>query len=92
MHLFLDGRDVPPKSAQASLKTLEETYHAKVVSMMGRYYAMDRDRRWDRTEKAYRLLTEGKAEYVAKTAQEALAMAYQRGETDEFVNPTLILK
>jgi 2,3-bisphosphoglycerate-independent phosphoglycerate mutase len=90
IHVFLDGRDTPPKSAQRSLKILEETYHAKIVSLIGRYYAMDRDKRWDRTQKAYELLVEGKANYIAATASEGLEAAYKRGETDEFVQATVI--
>lgn len=94
IHPFLDGRDTPPKSAARSLqklealcKTLEE---CEIGSISGRYYAMDRDKRYERTEKVYRLLTEGRAEYYASTAEEALEKAYLRGETDEFVSPTII--
>lgn len=94
VHAFLDGRDTPPKSAMQSLDALEK--HCKtlgcgrIASLVGRYYAMDRDKRWDRTARAYELLTEGKANYHAISAGIALNMAYERGETDEFVNPTLI--
>lgn len=91
VHAFLDGRDTPPKSAASSLKYLEETCKAQIASVVGRYYAMDRDKRWDRIQKAYELLTEGKADYVAKTAQEAVLAAYDRGETDEFVKPAIIV-
>ena len=93
-HAFLDGRDTPPQSALASLKALDEHYNqcpgGKIVSIIGRYYAMDRDRRWERTQIAYDLLTQGKTDYRANTAEEALQMAYDRGETDEFVKPTLV--
>jgi 2,3-bisphosphoglycerate-independent phosphoglycerate mutase len=91
IHAFLDGRDTPPKSAVKSLEYLENTCKAQIASIVGRYYAMDRDQRWDRIQKTYELLTEGKAEYVANTAQEAILAAYNRGETDEFVKPTRIL-
>jgi 2,3-bisphosphoglycerate-independent phosphoglycerate mutase len=91
IHAFLDGRDTPPKSAQNSLDILEKEYHAQIASIVGRYYAMDRDKRWDRVEKAYDLLTGENAAYTAQTAHEALDAAYARGETDEFVQPTYIL-
>ena len=93
-HAFLDGRDVPPKSARQSLETIEALYErvgqGQIASLMGRYFAMDRDKRWDRTEKAYDLLTGGTASYSALTAVDALEAAYARGETDEFVKPTLV--
>ncbi len=93
-HALLDGRDTPPKSAMKSLKMLDAHYKkhpgGKIVSIIGRYYAMDRDRRWERTQIAYDLFTEGKADYRATSAEEALQMAYDRGETDEFVKPTII--
>ena len=95
-HAILDGRDVPPKSAESSLKKLtqlsEQLQCGHVVSMTGRYYAMDRDKRWERTEKAYDLLTAGLASYQANDAMEGLQAAYQRGESDEFVKPTVIGK
>lgn len=90
IHAFLDGRDTPPKSAAKSIESLEKDYQAKIVSIMGRYYAMDRDKRWDRVQIAYELLTEGKADYLAETVEEGLNAAYQRGETDEFVKSTCI--
>ncbi|MES2142633.1 MAG: 2,3-bisphosphoglycerate-independent phosphoglycerate mutase [Pseudomonadota bacterium] len=96
IHAFLDGRDTAPKSAQTSIIALEakckELGVGKIVSIMGRYYAMDRDKRWERTKVAYDCLTSGKAEYNAKTALEGLQQAYDRGETDEFVKPTCIHK
>lgn len=95
IHAILDGRDTPPSSAQTSIDALENLLTAqkcgKIISIIGRYYAMDRDKRWDRTEKAYHLLTTGKAEYQYASAHEALLAAYARGETDEFVNPTHII-
>jgi len=93
-HALLDGRDTPPKSALSSLNMLDAHYKkypgGKIASIIGRYYAMDRDRRWERTQLAYDLLTQGKADYRAATASAALQMAYDRGETDEFVKPSLI--
>lgn len=94
IHAFLDGRDTPPRSAEASLKALDEYCHqlhcGKIISIIGRYYAMDRDKRWDRTQEAYDLLTLGKAAYQATDAISALQLAYARGENDEFVKATRI--
>jgi len=94
IHAFLDGRDTPPKSAIASIERLEAKLHTlssgKIVSLSGRYYAMDRDKRWERTERAFRLITEGHADYYAESAKAGLEMAYARGESDEFVLPTAI--
>lgn len=95
LHAILDGRDTPPKSAHASLTQLENLYHeldcGQIASIIGRYYAMDRDKRWERIELAYNLLTQGAASYQAKTATEGLDYAYSQGQTDEFVEPTAIL-
>ena len=94
LHPFLDGRDTPPKSAGSYLKNLEEKCQqlgfGKIVSVIGRYYAMDRDKRWERTEAAYNCLSLGKAAYSATSALQALQLAYARGESDEFVSPTTI--
>lgn len=94
LHAFLDGRDVPPKSALASLQRINKLYKSlpggKIISIVGRYYAMDRDKRWSRTEQAYNLLTQGKCEFHAANAEQALSLAYEREETDEFVRPTSI--
>lgn len=94
VHAFLDGRDVPPACAERYLRELEAECAARgvgaVASISGRYYAMDRDKRWERTALAYRALVGGEGE-TAPSAQEALAAAYARGETDEFVRPTVIL-
>lgn len=94
LHAFLDGRDTPPKSALASIEAAEAKFkilgRGRFASLCGRYYAMDRDNRWDRTQQAYDLLTSGRAKFVADSAVAGLAMAYERGETDEFVKPTLI--
>jgi 2,3-bisphosphoglycerate-independent phosphoglycerate mutase len=94
LHAFLDGRDCPPRSAKASLEKTHQLCKAsgvaKIASVIGRFYAMDRDNRWERTSQAYRLITEGVADYCAKTPMDALDNAYARGENDEFVSATCI--
>ena len=94
VHAFLDGRDTPPKSAEASLAALDRKLASlgagRIASICGRYYAMDRDHRWERVQSAYDLLTQGTAEYRARTAVEGLRAAYARGESDEFVKATAI--
>jgi 2,3-bisphosphoglycerate-independent phosphoglycerate mutase len=94
LHAFLDGRDTPPQSALPSLQKIDQLYstlgHGKIASLVGRYYAMDRDKRWDRTQKAFELLTLGNATYHAPTAEEGLQTAYSYGEKDEFVKPISI--
>lgn len=94
LHAFLDGRDTPPRSALASIQQIESLFSelklGKIASICGRYYAMDRDNRWDRIEKAYNLLTEANTEFKTNNAIEALSNAYQRQENDEFVQPTWI--
>ncbi len=93
-HLWLDGRDVPPTSAMSSLEFLAEALNrtglGRVASLSGRYYAMDRDNRWDRTEMAYYAMVQGQGR-TARSALEALDDAYRHGETDEFVIPTVIV-
>jgi len=94
VHAFLDGRDVPPKSALTYIADAEKKMNelgGEFATISGRYYAMDRDNRWDRVEKAYDAMTKGKG-IEAKNATIALEKAYQRGETDEFVSPTVILR
>ncbi len=95
IHAFLDGRDTPPKSAAASLRLMEEVFVevglGRFATITGRYYSMDRDRRWNRIEKSYRAIIEGVAEYQADSAMAALEMAYARGESDEFVVPTVVV-
>lgn len=95
LHAFLDGRDTPPRSAKASLEKIQahfaETKSGQIASVIGRYFAMDRDKRWDRVQQAYDLLTQGKADFQASDALQALSMAYQRDENDEFVKATAIL-
>ncbi len=94
VHAFLDGRDVPPRSAGPSITRLEEALsgdaRAGIASVSGRYYAMDRDQRWERTHQAWNAIVEAQAEYRLETASEALEQAYERGEDDEFVLPTVI--
>jgi len=94
LHAFLDGRDTPPRSAESSLKAFEDKFatlgKGRVASIIGRYYAMDRDNRWDRVEQAYNLLVEAKGEFQANTAVAALEAAYARDENDEFVKATVI--
>lgn len=94
LHAFLDGRDTPPQSALASLQALQalcdELGVGQIASICGRYYAMDRDQRWDRVQLTYDMLTQGKAEHAAINVEQALEMAYFREETDEFVLPTVI--
>jgi 2,3-bisphosphoglycerate-independent phosphoglycerate mutase len=91
VHAFLDGRDVPPQSAGPQLAALEAALPegARIATVSGRFYAMDRDKRWDRVEKAVVALVRGEG-LGAPTAAEAIADAYARDETDEFVTPTVI--
>jgi 2,3-bisphosphoglycerate-independent phosphoglycerate mutase len=94
LHAFLDGRDTPPRSAAPSLQRLQDKCVAlncgRVASIVGRYYAMDRDNRWERVQPAYDMLTQGKALFNAPTAVEGLQQAYARDENDEFVKTTVI--
>lgn len=90
LHAFLDGRDTPPQSALASIERVERRFPGCTASIAGRYYAMDRDQRWERSERAYNLLQRGEAPFHFATAADALRAAYGRGETDEFVQPTAI--
>ncbi|MCV6605319.1 MAG: 2,3-bisphosphoglycerate-independent phosphoglycerate mutase, partial [Porticoccaceae bacterium] len=94
VHAFLDGRDCPPRSALPSLEKtdarLAQLGVGQIASLCGRYYAMDRDSRWDRVQSAYDLLTLGKAEFSANSATAGLQAAYQREENDEFVQATTI--
>jgi len=94
LHAFLDGRDTPPRSAHDSLQKAQEKFEAlgngQIASIVGRYYAMDRDQRWDRVEQAYNLMVSGEAEYKYQSATQALAAAYERNENDEFVKASII--
>ncbi|WP_028695695.1 2,3-bisphosphoglycerate-independent phosphoglycerate mutase [Pseudomonas cremoricolorata] len=94
LHAFLDGRDTPPRSAQASLELLDSTFaklgKGRIASLIGRYFAMDRDNRWDRVSAAYDLIVDSVADYSAATAVAGLEAAYARDESDEFVKATRI--
>lgn len=94
VHAFLDGRDTPPRSAESSIARLMQVCdtlgNARLATLAGRYYAMDRDQRWERTESVYDMLTLGTAEHKASDALAGLSAAYARGENDEFVAPTRI--
>ena len=93
LHLFTDGRDSPPSAAMTYIQQLQTTISREgiglIASVMGRYYAMDRDFRWDRTAKAYYCLTAGQGK-TAPSVELAVKSAYATGETDEFISPTLI--
>lgn len=94
LHAFLDGRDTPPRSAEPSLRKAREAFEnfgcGRIASVCGRYYAMDRDQRWDRIRRAYDLLTLGVAAHCELDAVAALHAAYARDEGDEFVQPTRV--
>ena len=94
VHAFLDGRDTPPRSAEASIRRLQSlldgTQDARLATISGRYYAMDRDQRWDRVEKAWRAIVRSDATHQADSGLGALNAAYERGENDEFVVPTVV--
>ena len=94
LHAFLDGRDVPPRSALPSLNKLQnhinESGAGGIASIIGRYYAMDRDNRWERVLPAYNLIVDGEAAFTAESPQAALEAAYNRDETDEFVQATAV--
>ena len=94
LHAFLDGRDTPPQSAEASLEKADAVFAeigcGKTATIIGRYFAMDRDKRWDRVTKAYDLITQGKGEATADSAVAGLKASYEAGKNDEFVPPTVI--
>lgn len=95
IHVFTDGRDTPPMSALSYISRLQEAIRQSkvghIATVCGRYYAMDRDKRWSRLEKAYNLLTQNVGHKV-ETPLSAVSSAYRRGETDEFVSPTVVLE
>lgn len=95
LHAFLDGRDTAPKSAEKSITDMQTVFDeqgsGRFASVVGRYYAMDRDSRWDRVKSSYDAMAEGQSNFTAATALEALEQAYQRDETDEFVQATTII-
>jgi 2,3-bisphosphoglycerate-independent phosphoglycerate mutase len=94
VHAFLDGRDTPPRSAESSIRRMQEVVDgipgAAIHTVTGRYYAMDRDQRWNRVERAYQAIALGRSDISAQSALDALHQAYERGENDEFVQPSLI--
>lgn len=94
VHAFLDGRDTLPKSALSSIQKLQRavahTPHAAIATVMGRFYAMDRDKRWERTLSAYEAIVQAKTSRQSNSAEQALLSAYDSGLTDEFVLPTLV--
>ncbi|OEF05018.1 2,3-bisphosphoglycerate-independent phosphoglycerate mutase [Vibrio genomosp. F10] len=94
LHCFLDGRDTPPRSAENSLKRFDELFaklgKGRIASLVGRYYAMDRDNNWERVQVAYDLLTQAKSEFTFDSAVTGLEAAYARGENDEFVKATTL--
>jgi len=93
LHLFTDGRDSPPTAAKTYISNLQKVIEKEkigtIATIMGRYWPMDRDRRWDRTEKAYLALTRGEG-HLVKTPQEAIDSSYAIGITDEFIEPSCI--
>jgi 2,3-bisphosphoglycerate-independent phosphoglycerate mutase len=94
LHGFLDGRDTPPRSALDPIKQAEASFAeagvGQVATLVGRYFAMDRDNRWDRVQQAYDLIIDGKAQYTVDSAVEGLEQAYARDENDEFVKATKV--
>ena len=94
LHAFTDGRDTLPTSGAGYLKTVEEWMAdagaGRIGSVVGRYYAMDRDKRWDRVQIAYDLLVHGRAEHEAESGEAAARDAYERDQTDEFIKPVLV--
>jgi 2,3-bisphosphoglycerate-independent phosphoglycerate mutase len=94
LHAFTDGRDTSPTSGAGFLETvqgwMEQAGAGRIGSVVGRYYAMDRDRRWDRVQRAYDLLVHGRAEHHADSAAQAARDAYERDETDEFITPVTV--
>jgi 2,3-bisphosphoglycerate-independent phosphoglycerate mutase len=94
LHAFLDGRDTPPRSAEKSIKITEaillDLGVGEIASISGRFYAMDRDRRWERTKEVYDMLTNETPNYVADSALKALSNSYKYTDSDEFVLPTKI--
>ena len=94
VHAILDGRDTPPRSALPSIQKmqdcLDQYQNAAFATLCGRYYAMDRDQRWDRVEKAWDMLVKGESDFTDNSAEAALQSAYERDESDEFISPTNI--
>ena len=95
VHCFMDGRDTPPESGKDYIQALQDEMDrigcGRIATVAGRYYAMDRDNNWERIEKAYRALTLGEGE-TASSAVEAVTQSYRKGETDEFILPTVVME
>ena len=95
VHCFTDGRDTPPESGKDYVKALQDEMDrigcGRIASVAGRYYAMDRDNHWDRIERSYRALTLGEG-VTADSALEAVTQSYKKGETDEFIQPTVVME
>lgn len=95
LHLFTDGRDSPPNEGVEIIRNIERRIDlvkiGKIATVSGRYYAMDRDRRWNRTEKAYKAIVSGEGIF-ATSAEEAIEKSYKEGKTDEFIEPTVIVQ
>jgi 2,3-bisphosphoglycerate-independent phosphoglycerate mutase len=93
-HCFLDGRDTPPRSGKGYVETLENTMReenlGRIAMVSGRYWAMDRDKRWDRVKRAYDAMVRNEADHRASSGVDAVQQGYDRNENDEFVAPTLI--
>jgi 2,3-bisphosphoglycerate-independent phosphoglycerate mutase len=90
VHAFTDGRDTAPDSGVRHVAEVESWDGARIATVTGRYYAMDRDNRWDRTDLAFDAIVKGEAEFSAESAEAAVRDSYERGETDEFIKPTLV--
>ncbi|HEX4466593.1 MAG TPA: 2,3-bisphosphoglycerate-independent phosphoglycerate mutase [Solirubrobacteraceae bacterium] len=90
LHAFTDGRDTLPHAGRGYLQELDGTAGVRIGSVIGRYFAMDRDSRWERVQRAYDLLVHGQGAHAATSGAEAVAAAYERGETDEFIEPTIV--
>ena len=95
VHCFTDGRDTPPESGKDYIRALQDEMDrigcGRIATVAGRYYGMDRDNHWDRIEKAYRAITLGEGE-TADSAMEAVTQSYAKGETDEFILPTVVME
>ena len=90
VHAFTDGRDTNPDSGVRHVAEVESWGGSRIATVSGRFYAMDRDNRWERTELAYDAIVSGRAEFRATSGEEAVRQAYERGDTDEFIKPTLV--
>lgn len=94
LHAFLDGRDTPPKSALPSIERFEALFarlgKGRFATLSGRFFAMDRDKRWERIEQSYKAVYHGLSGVTSANATDAVENAYERGETDEFVTPVII--